>query len=289
MVRHIRSLALAACAALLVACAGPKKTVKKEEPPPPPPKPAGEQLRFKAKVGDKLVAKTKLLIEFDTQIKQGKKMVPKHVVLEFDLASEEKIDSVDGAGNLQITARLADAFGKAQGLDAKTVDDFALAIDELKVSLTRTPRGDITSVGINGVRPPLDDRVARSIVNALYSASRGPVLAEDAVDANATWKSELDVPLGPNAIGKAIYTYTFAKKDGAVATISSAGTVTGEAAPGKKVSGKITSEYKLDTAQGKLTAYSTDITSQIDDASAPSDQKPGQQRIKVDLAYQPAQ
>lgn len=290
MQRSFQPLVLA-CALALVGCASTKKTTtKKEEPPPPPPKAAGETLRYKGKAGDKLNAKAKLLIEFDltAPASKGKKPVTKHVVLTFDLNSEEKIDSVDSAGNLTIAARLADAVAsKAEGFDVKTVDDFSLALDELKINLVRTPRGDITSVGINGVRAPLDDRVARSVVNALYSASRGAVLPEDGVDVNATWKTDMQVPLGPNAIGQAVYTYTFAKKEGTAVTITSTGTVTGEAAPGKKVNGKITSEYKLDNASGKLASYSSDITSQIDDASAPTGEKPGQQRIKVDLAYQP--
>lgn len=290
MQHSVRSLALASCAVFLFACGGTKTSTKKpkEDPKPEPTKQAaGEQLRFKAKQGDRLNAKVALTMEFDVMVKQGKKTTPKKISLSFNLASEEKVDSVDNLGNMALTARLADAIGKAQGMDAKTVDDFALAIDELKINLTRTPRGDITSVGINGVRAPLDDRVARAIVNALYSASRGPLLPEDAIDVNGTWKSELQVPLGPNAIGNAVYNYTFAKKDGAVAVLSSTGSVTGEAGPGKKVTGTITSEYKLDSVQGKLTAYSTDINSSVEDASAPADARTSGQRIKVELTYGP--
>lgn len=289
MQHSVRSIALASCAVLLVACGGTKTTTKKpkEDPKPEPAKQVGEQLRFKAKQNDRLNAKVALTMEFDVMVKQGKKTTPKKISLSFNLASEEKIDSVDNLGNMALTARLADAIGKAQGMDAKTVDDFALAIDELKINLTRTPRGDITSVGINGVRAPLDDRVARAIVNALYSASRGPLLPEDAVDVNGTWKSELQVPLGPNAIGNAVYNYTFAKKDGAIAVLSSTGSVTGEAGPGKKVTGTITSEYKLDSVQGKLTTYSTDINSTVEDASAPADARTSGQRIKVELTYGP--
>lgn len=279
-----RGLVVAALA--VAACGGTKNNTKPtpvENPPPQTPK--GETLRIKAKASDKMSAKGKLIIEFDAPMKQGKKTVLKHVALDFSLAVDEKVESVDANGNAQVSARLGDAIGKSDGLDAKMVDDFALAIDELKIQMTRTPRGEILSVNINGVRAPLDDRVARSVVNALFSASRGAVLPDGPVEQGAKWKTESQVALGPNAVGNAVYNYTFAKKEGNAVTIASDGSVVGELGPGKKVNGKISSEYKIDNEQGKLQTYSTDINSTIEDPSAPPDQKSGGQRIKVELNY----
>src|SRR3954469_14997612 len=80
--------------------------------PPPPPPPKGDLLRFKAKAGDEVHSKVKLLIEQEQAAAQGdKRGASKPVVLIFPFGEEEKVDAVAGDGSMLYSARLVDAEG----------------------------------------------------------------------------------------------------------------------------------------------------------------------------------
>jgi hypothetical protein len=256
--------------------------------PPPPPPPPGDTLRLKHTPGDKPQSKVSLLIDQEQSGPPQKGGGARKIVLNFTFAEEESVEAVDPDGTAQISARLADAVGNADsGADAKMVDDFALALDELKISFRRSPRGEVAAITMSGVRKPLDESTARSILNSLYGATRGAILPEGPVHVNDTWKVPMQVSMPGGTIGDANYSYTYAKNEGGVATIVAEGTLEtkGGADAKKRMTGKTTSEYHLDVAGGKMKATSVDVTTLIEDLSvAPT--RSVRLRIKLDSTVQ---
>src|SRR5258706_12073560 len=141
----------------LAACAH-----KKPPPPPPePPKPVGDTLRFKAKAGEEPKAKVAMLIDQEMTSTTGGKSGTKKIILNFSFIEEEKVDSVAPDGAAQISARLVDVTGAATtGASQEMVDNFALALDDLKISFRRSPRGEVAAITVSGVHKPLDDSTA---------------------------------------------------------------------------------------------------------------------------------
>ncbi len=137
------------------------------KPPPPAPAPApapakGDLLRFKAKKGDGLRSKVKLLIEQEVGTSPSEKRPPRTVLLQFSFGEEEEVDNATPDGATLISARLVDAVGQAGATaDQRMVDDMALAFDELKIQFKRHARGEILAVALAGLRRPLDESTAR--------------------------------------------------------------------------------------------------------------------------------
>jgi hypothetical protein len=245
------------------------------KPPPPPPKvepspaPKGDLLRFKANPGDMPKAQVSLLIEVEVMAKNGDTKGGKKQVLTFTLSEEEKVDAVAPDGTAQVSSRLVDAVGTAgAGATQEQVDQFALALDELKVQFRRSPRGDISSITVSGVRLPLDDRNARQILNAIYAGGRGPILPEEFVDVGGTWTNTTSIPTPFSTSAEAVYSYKYASKDNGIATITCEGSLDSSKAAGtatKKMTGKSSGEYKLDVAKGRLLSLSSDATQLIED------------------------
>jgi hypothetical protein len=266
---------------------------KPPPPPPPPPPPKGDLLRFKSNPGDELRAKVSLLIDQESAAKQGDKAGNRKMTLSFNFGEEQKVDAVAPDGAASISARLVDASGSAQtGATQQGVDDFALALDELKISFKRTPRGEISAITMSGVRSPLDDKTARIILNAIYAAARGPILPEEQVDVGATWHATTQVPTSFGTSADATYNYKYVNKEGGVAVISCDGALDSKSPEGtaqKRLSGKNDSEYRLDIAGGRLVAFTTDVTTQLEE------QVTGQQtlalasKLRVKVDYKPEQ
>jgi hypothetical protein len=243
----VRALSLGALL-LTVGCAH-KKPPPPAAPPPPPP-PAGETLKLTPKSGDEPRGKVKLTIEQD--LAGTGKGAPKHVGLSFDLLDEEKIESVSADGTAQVTARIVDAVGQVlSGASQPMVDDFALALDELKISFKRSSRGEVVAVVMTGLRPPLEEGTARVMLNAIFSAQRGAILPERPIEVNGTWKVDTALPPSTGFNGLVSYVYTYARKGGGVAIITCAGTIDGKGG-GKKMTGKSTGEYRLEVESGRI-------------------------------------
>ncbi|HUS66444.1 MAG TPA: hypothetical protein VMZ28_18030 [Kofleriaceae bacterium] len=228
-------------------------------------------------MGEERTSKVKLAIEQDVSGSQGPKSASRKLALGFDFVEESKVDALSPDGTAQITARLADAVGSATGgADQKMVDDFALALDELKISFKRSSRGEIVALLLGGLRAPLEEGTARAMLNAMYSAQRGPILPEGPVDVGGTWKVDTALPPSTGFTGLIAYNYTYARKGGGVAIISCVGTIDGKGGPGagtRKMAGKSVSEYRLEIATGKIIGSSVDSDVQIDQNI------PGQQTI----------
>jgi hypothetical protein len=253
----------------------------KPPPPPPPSPPKGDLLRFKAAGGEEPKAKVTLLIDQEVMGAQGSKGGSRHIVLNFAFADEEKVDAVSPDGTLQLSGRLVDVAGSAsQGATQPQVDDFSLALDELKIQFRRSPRGEVAAITMSGVRPPLDESTARMVLNAIYSAARGPILPEGLVEPGASWQVQTQVPTPGGATAEATYSYKFAAKEGGVATISGEGTLDSKSGGGgttKHMSGKDLSEYKVEVATGHLLSSTVDVTRTVEE------QIPGQQTMQVGL------
>jgi hypothetical protein len=251
---------------MVFGCAHKQKTDNK--PPEPSPSPKGDLLRFKANAGDTPTAKVTLLIEQESGGKSQRKLS-----LSFTLTEEEKVDAVSPDGTAQISSRLVDVVGKASaGATEDQINDFALALDELKIQFRRSPRGDVSSITLMGVRSPLDDKTARTILNAIFAGGRGPILPEEFIDVGGTWTNTAQVPTPFVTPAEATYTYKYAGRNGTVATITCDGALDSQkpgATPApKRMIGKSTSEYKFDFSAGKLVALTSDGNTQIDENGA---------------------
>jgi len=274
-----RGVWLAAGALLMMACAH-KPAPPPPAPPPPPPPPKGDLLRFKGKPGDEAKSKVKLTIEQEQAAAQGdKRGASKPVTLTFSFGEEEKVDSVAPDGSMIISSRLVDAVGQGSaGTSQQTVDDMALAFDELKIQFKRQDRGEIVAISMSGLRKPLDESIARAVLNAIYGAQRGPLFPEAHVDVGGTWKTTLPIPSTAGFDGDVHYDYTYARKAGGVAVIGCEGRFEGKRPQGaamQKISGTSSAEYRFELAAGRMVGSNVDQMTQVEGAIA------GQQALQL--------
>jgi hypothetical protein len=274
-----RGVVVAVGALLMMACAH-KPPPPPPAPPPPAPPPKGDVLRFQGKTGDEAKSKVKLTIEQEQAAAQGdKRGASKPVTLTFSFGEEEKIDSVAPDGSMIISSRLVDAVGQGSpGTSQQTVDDMALAFDELKIQFKRQERGEIIAISMSGLRKPLDESIARAVLNAIYGAQRGPMFPEGHVDVGGTWKTTMPIPSTAGFEGEVRYDYTYARKAGGVSVIGCEGRFEGKRPQGaamQKVSGTSSSEYRFDLAAGHLVGSNVDLMTQVEGAIA------GQQTLQL--------
>jgi len=266
-------------ALLMMACAH-QPPPPPPAPPPPPPAPKGDLLRFKAKPGDESKSKIKLTVEQEQAAAQGdKRGATKPVTLTFTFGEEEKVDSVAQDGSMIVSSRLVDAVGQGSGgTNQAVVDDMALAFDELKIQFKRQSRGDVVAIALSGLRRPLDESLARAVLNAIYGAQRGPILPEGPVDVGAAWKTTMPIPSTAGFDGQVRYDYTYARKDGAAAVIGCEGRFDGKRPQGtamQKISGTSSAEYRFDIAAGRMLGSNVDQMTQVEGAIA------GQQTLQL--------
>jgi hypothetical protein len=252
-------------------------------------------LRFSAKAGDGARAKVKLTIEQEQASAEGNERgASKPVTLSFSFGEEETVDSVAPDGSMIVSARLVDAVGQGSaGTNPATVDDMARALDELKIQFKRQQRGEVVAVAISGMRKPLDESLARAVLNAIYGAQRGPLLPEHAVDVGATWKTTMPIPSSAGFEGDVHYDYTYARKDGGVAVLGCEGRYEGKRPDGaalQKLSGKSSAEYRFDVAGGRIVGSNVDQMTQVEGAIAGQKtlQLGVRQHIRVEWSLEPA-
>ena len=238
--------------------------------PPPPPKPPGDTvLKLTLTPGDVVRAHARLAIEQDVageKAQKDKSPSARHLELSFEFSEEEKVESLAADGTATVRARLADVIGKVgQGGNQDLVDRFALALDELKVTFLRTPRGETTALVLTGVRPPLEVETARAMLNSLYAAQRGPLFPDEAVRVGDGWKAHAELPASTGFSGLVTYQYKLERKGGGVAVVSGMGSIDGKGG-GKEtprsMTGASTSEYRVDLEAGRF--IGTVVDSMVD-------------------------
>lgn len=251
---------------IVVGCAHKKPPPPPPAPPPPPP-PKGDTLRWKAKPGDTMHNKAKVVIE--QEIAPGdKKSKPSTLSISFSFGEEEKVEAVAPDGSQLVIARLTDAVGEAQaGGNQKSIDDMALAFDELKIQFKRQARGEVVALALSGLRRPLDEQTARQVLNALFGAQRGEIFPETPVDVGGTWKVNIPVPETTGFQGEVHYDYNYARQEAGVAVINAEGRFEGSKKNGaneSRTSGKSSTEYRFDVKAGHLVASTVDQTTQVE-------------------------
>ncbi|HZS39494.1 MAG TPA: hypothetical protein VFF06_21835 [Polyangia bacterium] len=268
----------------------------KKPPPPPPPKPKpvpkGDLLRFKYKEGEAPKANVKLIVEQEQAGKPGAKGGGVKVAFTVMFSEEEHVDVVSPDGTAQISARLVDADGTAgTGAKKDMVDDFALALDELKIQFKRSPRGEVSALIFSGLRKPLEEATARAIFNAIYAAGRGPVFPDDPIDVGGTWKGSTPLPPSSGLAGDVAFEYTYKGKDGTVATITCEGTLDGKGTQGAvqlHLAGKSSNELKLDLDAGKLLSNTFDGSTQTETGATGQPLQPAvKQHLHVEWSAPP--
>jgi hypothetical protein len=274
---------------LVVAVLSASCAHKQQQPPPAPPAPPpkGDVFRFKAKKGDSVRSRVKLLIEQEVAAAPNDKRPPKPVVLQFSFGEEEQVDAVSPEGAEVVSARLVDAVGQAgSGADQTMVDAMALAFDELKVQFKRHPRGEVVAVALSGLRKPLDESTARQVVNAMYGAQRGQLFPEQPVDVGGTWKVTLPIPTLTGYAGDVNYDYTYAHKVGMVATIGCEGRAEGKKGDAGKLTSKSSAEFRFDIDAGKLLSSTVDQLTQAEGVAGGVAQGV-RQHLRVDWTPEP--
>jgi hypothetical protein len=274
-----RGRLVVAAALLMVACAH-KPPPPPPAPPPAPPPPKGDVLRFRAGAGEGARSKVKLTIELEQAAAQGdKRGVTKPVTLTFNFGEEETVDSVAPDHSMILSARIVDAVGQGSaGTSQQMVDDMALAFDELKIQFKRQERGEVVAIAMAGLRKPLDESIARAVLNAIYGAQRGALFPDGPIDVGGTWKTAMPIPSTAGFEGEVRYDYTYARKGGGVAVIGCEGRFEGKRPQGtamQKLSGKSSAEYRFDVAAGKLIGSTVDQMTQVEGAIA------GQQTLQL--------
>jgi hypothetical protein len=239
----------------------------------------GEALRVRATVGDTIRARVKLVLELESG-RPGRTLT--HT---FNCTGEERVDAVEPDGAAQVSARMLDVVGTST--DQHATDEMALALDELKIQFKRSPRGDVAALAAAGVRSPLDDRIARSVVNALYGGARGPMFPEPKIEPGATWKVQTPQWLTPYGIvADGTYNYLYLRKEGQVAVVTGTGTLEGRAEAGgqtRHLSGRTSSEWRLSLDGGRLRYALVEITTDLDENPAvPRSAAAGHQRVLVE-------
>ena len=262
----------------MMACAHKPPPAPPPAPPPPPP-PKGDLLRFKAKPDEETKSKVKLTVEQEQAAAQGdKRGAAKPVTLTFSFGEEEQVDSVAPDGSMIISSRIVDAVGQGSaGTSQQMIDDMALAFDELRIQFKRQPRGEIVAINMSGLRKPLDEFIARAVLNAIYGAQRGPLFPDGHVDVGGTWKTTMPIPSAAGFEGEVHYDYTYARKAGGVSVIGCEGRYEGTR-PGaamQKLSGTSSAEYRFDLGAGHLVGSNVDQMTQVEGAIA------GQQTLQL--------
>jgi hypothetical protein len=243
-------------------------------PPPPPPAPKGDLLRFQAKVGDSPKGSAKLTIEEE----QGGK---KHA-FSVSFSEEQKVDAIDDKGTASVTARLVDAVGSVDAAGRKpaevkkeqeAVDDFALALDDLKIQWKRAPTGEIGALTFTGLHKPLDEGTARAVFNAMYGAGRGSVFPEKNVEVGGTWNGAAPLPTGLGVTGAWAYTYSYRNKsESGVAFITCDGVVNAQGAT-VKLTGSSKNSLRFNVGEGRLLSNIFESNTEAQQGTAPAASK----------------
>jgi hypothetical protein len=174
------------------------------------------------------------------------------LTLSFQFLDEEHVDSVDREGWAKVSARLVDAVGTAQvTARQELVDQFAQALDELKIQFRRSARGEVVGLALSGLRSPLEESTARAILNALYGAQRGPLLPRESVQVGSRWTVEHPLAESTGFSGTVVQSYQYARKVGTVATLEAEGSVDAAGIDAARTMRAQThSEYQLDLSRG---------------------------------------
>jgi hypothetical protein len=239
-----------------------------------PARPAGDTLlRCKGSAGDTVDGRGRLVIESD--LVGGQKGGSHHVQLTFDFGGTEKILALASDGTASVSAQLSDVIGRVgPGGNQAAVDQFALVLDEVKITFSRTPRCETSALVLKGVRPPLDEQSARAMLNALFSAQRGPLFPEDATQAGGTWKSETVLPASTGFAGLVSYAYALDRKEGKVAVITGTGKIDGTGGSARlprHMRGQSQSTYDFDIVNGRFAKSVVDATVQVEQTTGADD------------------
>ena len=264
-------LALGAC--------GPKPapvtgTIKNTPPLPPP----GDQFRLAAKVGDKGEGKVSIRVETDQPAPKGKRA---HQVRTYLMTEQHSVSGVDPDGTQQVSGRLLDVEAKGENpKEQRELDALARALSEMKISFRRSALGEVTDLTAEPYNKPLDPSTAQIVARSIYGAGRGVLFAEQRQQVGQTWKKLSEVPLPGNAgANKLDLDYTYAKKEGTVATVSFTGKSAGQAGD-IKLAGELTGELQVDLIAG------TFLKQTVDTKSVRGEGTPGMVTISVHVEWQ---
>jgi hypothetical protein len=208
-------------------------------------------------------------IESDVVGRRGGDGATRHIVIAFHGFADETVEAVSQDGDASMRARFAEVRAQASTeADEQAVSAFARALDQLVVSLRRSARGDGELVAIDGLTPPLDERTARLVVQALYSTGRGPLLPDKLVEPGAGWTTTMR---GPTALGVDAdigYEYHFVRNQGGIALVVGRAKLEGGSRAGqggaRQLTGTISTEYRLELAHARLVGSVLDSLLQIE-------------------------
>jgi len=228
------------------------------KPPPPPvapPPPPGDTLRLSGKAGEKSTGTVKVRLE-KSEVGSTKK--PK--TFNFQLEEERSVETVQPEGNMHVTAKFFNV--EAQGdtpKEKKAGEAMARALSEVQIAYDLTSRGDVTNFEVKNV-PDNYLSEARLVAAWVYGAEHGPLFDTGPIEVSKGWQTRAQVAIPAGGSKNWEISYTYAKKERNIASVTLDGKVTGES-QGTMLSGELKGEVRLDINRGALVYQDIDSNS----------------------------
>jgi hypothetical protein len=200
----------------------------------------------------------------------------------FTFTLEEKVGA-PVEGRAPVLVRFMEVVGTSGEPDLS--NQYALALDELKLSFWRDTRGASTELKIDGLRAPLDSTTAKAIAFTLIGVGHGPRLPDRSVNALDDWTIEADTELvGITAHER--YFYTLTSENGPLLQIREKGHVEGIATVGsarRKLDGDTFSLESIDIDRGLVAGGEYEWTSVVTEEPAGMNEPEGLGRVRLRL------
>jgi hypothetical protein len=214
-------------------------------------------LRLSMTAGQTVFGRCKLSLDVDMGAARGDRSGGSHLALAFTARHVEHVDSIAPDGTAQLSTQLTDVRAAgSQSADAAQIDAFAGALGRLRVTLDRSPRGEVNRLEVTEVSPPLTEQTARALLTVLYSAKRGPILpAGD----ERTFTVRKPLPEVGGFVGQSVHTCTLTSRRALEARIGCDDHTDGQGGDGptaRHMTVRSTGEYTV--AAGALRASTVD-------------------------------
>jgi hypothetical protein len=198
----------------------------------------------------------------------------------FTFTLEEKVGApVDGRA--PVLVRFHEVVGSSGEPDLS--NQYALALDELKLNFWRDTRGAASELKIEGLRAPLDTTTAKAIAFTLLGIGHGARMPERAVSPLDDWTIEADTELvGLTAHER--YFYTLVAENGPVLQIREKGHVEGIATLAgarRKLDGDTFSLESIDIDRGVVAGGEYEWTSMVQEEPAGMNEPEGLGRLRL--------
>ncbi len=229
----------------------------------------GDWLRLRTRAGSVAQGEATVLIEQDVIGRQTEAGGARHVAFEFKFFAEERVVSVDPASSAEFEARLRGVVAKgSEALDPQALKQVAMRLEAMKIHFRLSPQGEARALRVDDVAPPLDDKTARSIAEALYATPHAPMLPQAPVELHARWQEQVRLPGGLDVEGEMELRCRYDRRENSIATVVCDGELTAHKGSGRamrQVVEKVHASFDLDVEHGEWISKSIEQSRQIEE------------------------